>query len=206
MPNRNQNDNRGGRNDRSQQEPTNQVGTRKRITGDDLSKAAEAARDAASAASVAADALSVAIEQHEIDENRVGKGAGAGAEPPVYPLGQTSSGRVAFEQFMGALRSAIKQAGPAVQVTDHARWVKIESTKNGHKVYVAKGRTQVGRVESTLPPELVVGAESPSTPNGKIASYIPVDPGSVAIAIGHLASDGTEQLRPPLPRGSRQQR
>ena len=157
----------------------------RKITADDLSKAAEAAREAAAAATTAAEAVVVALESGEVDEELVGIESGepmsASLAPPEKP------GEVAFEEFMAQLSGVLRKAGDAVSVTEHSRWVKIESKRNGHKVYVAKGKNQVNRVESTLPPNLVPGAVEPDRKNGRIASYIPADPKAVAQAIRQLA-------------------
>lgn len=179
------------RGDRDQQDNGGEpVPTRgRRITADDLSKAAEAAREAAAAASTAAEAVVVALESGDVDESMVGMDEGE-----AVPQGaggqqgqQTASGAVAFEEFMAQLSGVLRKAGDNVTVTEHSRWVKIESKKNGHKVYVAKGKNQVNRIESTLPPNLVPGAVEPDRKNGRIQSYIPADPKAVAQAIRQLA-------------------
>lgn len=95
------------------------------------------------------------------------------------------------------LSSALRRAGNTVDVSENVAWIKIESRKNGHKVYIAKGKNSVNRVESTLPPNLVPGATEPDRKNGRISSYIPADPKLVGIAIRHLAQD-EEHIRPPL--------
>ncbi len=182
-------------------EPIPTPGRGRRITADDLSKAAEAAREAAQAASNAAEAVVVALESGDIDEALVGmegeregmaanqsQGGGAGDEG--------GGGRVAFEEFMAQLSGILRKAGDAVEVTEHSRWVKIESRKNGHKVYVAKGKNQVNRIESTLPPEAVPGATEPDRKNGRIASFIPADPKAVSAAIRALVQT-EDKLRAP---------
>jgi hypothetical protein len=170
----------------------------RRITADDLTRAASAAREAAAAASQAAEAVVVALESGDIDESLVGmeserEGAASGQ---VQGGGEEREGRVAFEEFMAQLSGILRKAGDAVDVTEHSRWVKIESRKNGHKVYVAKGKNQVNRIESTLPPELIPGATEPDRKNGRIASYIPAEPKAVTTAIRALVQLD-EKLRPP---------
>lgn len=165
----------------------------RRITADDLTKAAEAAREAAAAASTAAEAVVVALESGEVDEGLVGMQEGT---PSTMEQDDQPSGQVAFEQFMAQLHGILRKAGDNVSVTEHARWVKIESRRNGHKVYVAKGKNQVNRIESTLPPELVPGAVEPDRKNGRIASYIPADPKSVALAIRQLVQSD-DKIRAP---------
>ncbi len=190
MATRNGNGN-GGNGDK----PT--VSRGRRITADDLSRAAEAAQKAAAAASDAAEAVVVALEQGDIDESMVGQEE-IGVSPLPEEQGQGGeSGKLAFEEFMAQLSGALRRAGNTVDISENAAWVKIESRKNGHKVYVAKGKTSVNRVESTLPPNLVAGATEPDRKNGRIASFIPADPKAVSEAIRHLAQD-EEQLRAPL--------
>ncbi len=181
-------------------QPAIPVSRGRRITSDDLSKAAEAARDAATAASNAAEAVVAALEQGDIDidESRVGQHT---EEVGISPLPQQEeshgSGKMAFEEFMAQLSGALRRAGNNVDISENAAWVKIESRRNGHKVYVAKGKTSVNRVESTLPPELIPGATEPDRKNGRIASFIPADPRVVGEAIRHLAVD-EDKLRAPL--------
>lgn len=196
MATRNGNGNGNGGN-----EPSIPVARGRRITSDDLSKAAEAARDAATAASNAAEAVVAALEQGgigDIDESQVGQHS---EEVGISPLPQEEqehgSGKMAFEEFMAQLSGALRRAGNNVEISENAAWVKIESRKNGHKVYVAKGKTSVNRIESTLPPELIPGATEPDRKNGRIASFIPADPRVVGEAIRHLAVD-VDKLRPPL--------
>lgn len=183
------NDNDNGNEGQMPETPTRS----RRITANDLAKAAEAAQEAASAASTAAEAVVAALESGDVDEALVGVEAS--------PADEGTGGRVAFEEFMAQLSGVLKKAGNTVDVSENARWVKIESRKNGHKIYVAKGKTQVNRVESTLPPDLVAGSEEPDRKNGRIASYLPPDPKSVGEAIRHLAQS-EEHIRPPLRGGA----
>jgi hypothetical protein len=166
----------------------------RKITADDLTKVAEAAREAATAASTAAEAVVVALESGEIDEAMIGMEAHGTAEKP-------DASRAAFEGFMAELQGVLKKAGNTVSVTEHARWVKIEGVKNGHKVYVAKGKNHVSRIESTLPPNLVPGAVEPDRKNGRIQSYIPADPKAVAAAIRQLAQLEDKIPAPQRPAG-----
>jgi len=170
----------------------------RRITADDLTKAAEAAREAAQAASNAAEAVVAALESGDIDEALVGmeRERDGTASDQSQTQGGEDGGLVAFEEFMAQLSGILRKVGDAVEVTEHSRWVKIESRKNGHKVYVAKGKNQVNRIESTLPPELVPGATEPDRKNGRIASFIPADPKAVSVAIRALAQS-EDQLRAP---------
>lgn len=153
----------------------------KRITADQLNKAAEAAQEAAQAAAVAAEAVVVALESEDVED-----------EP--------QSSHAAFEAFMSKLQGIIGKAGNSVSVTEHARWIKIEGVKNGHKVYVAKGKNQVTRIESTLPPKLIPGATAAEKKNGRIASYIPATPLAVGAAIRQLVQYD-EHIRPPTKSG-----
>ena len=169
----------------------------KRITRDDLQKSIEAAREAAQAAAGAAEATLVALNS-EMDEDLPpedmtgdedqGQRDGRG--------GQQASGPLAYEEFMARLKSTLDKAGASVQVSENAAWIKIESRRNGHKVYLAKGKTQVNRIESTLPPEAVPGAVEPDRKNGRIASWIPADLGAVTVAIRQLATSDSI-IRPP---------
>lgn len=168
----------------------------RRITADDLTKAAEAARDAATAASNAAEAVVAALESGDVDEALIGMENERDGTVSGQEQGADSSGLVAFEEFMAQLSGILRKAGDAVDVTEHSRWVKIESRKNGHKVYVAKGKNQVNRIESTLPPELIPGATEPDRRNGRIASYIPADPKVVSVAIRALVQS-EDKLRAP---------
>lgn len=168
----------------------------RRITADDLSKAAEAAREAATAASNAAEAVAVALESGEVDEDLIGFEEGPGVPSSEPPPQQDRGGKVAFEEFMAQLSGALRRAGDNVSVTEHSRWVKIESKRNGHKVYVAKGKNQVNRIETTLPPDLVPGAMEPDRKNGRIAAYLPADPKVVASAIQQLVRSD-QQIRAP---------
>lgn len=168
----------------------------RRITADDLSKAAEAAKEAAQAASNAAEAVAVALESGEVDESLIGmEEATPSSHPPSRA--QPSGGQVAFEEFMAQLSGVLRKAGDNVTVTEHSRWVKIEGVKNGHKIYVAKGKNTVNRIECTLSPDLVHGAVESDRKNGRIASYLPADPKAVAEAIQVLAKT-KESIRPPL--------
>jgi hypothetical protein len=201
MPNRNSGNGNGDR-DRNGGEPTPAPARGRRITADDLTKAAEAAREAAAAASNAAEAVVVALESGDVDESLVGMesedvGGGGGRQAQGGQGGGGGGTRAAFEEFMAQLNGVLRKAGDNLTVTEHARWVKIESKVNGHKIYVAKGKNQVNRIESTLPPELVPGAVDPDRKNGRIASYIPADPKAMATAIRALVQS-EERIRPPL--------
>ncbi len=171
----------------------------RRITAGDLTRAAEAAKEAAAAASTAAEAVVVALESGGVDQQISGMEEGqlSADDDGLVP----HEGRVAFEEFMAQLQGQLKRAGASVDVTENARWVKIESRRNGHKIYVAKGKTQVNRIESTIPPDLIPGAEEPDRKNGRIASYLPADPKVIGEAIRHLAQSD-EKLRAPLRGGA----
>lgn len=201
MANRNKNGNGSNKgDDRNGGEPMPEPTRGRRITADDLTKAAEAAREAAQAASNAAEAVVVALESGQIDEGLIGmeegRGGGTLSSQDHGGQGGQQGGMVAFEEFMAQLAGVLKKAGDNVNVTEHARWVKIESRKNGHKIYVAKGKNQVNRIESTLPADLVPGSSEPDRKNGRIASYIPADPKAVATAIRALVQMD-EQIRAP---------
>ena len=57
------------------------------------------------------------------------------------------------------------------------------------ELYVAKGKNQVNRIESTLPVDLVPGAVDPDRRNGRIASYIPARRASPIQALVALTSE-----------------
>lgn len=97
--------------------------------------------------------------------------------------------RMSFDAFMDALEGALSRSVQRVRVTAGSSFVKLESVRNGHRVYISKGKLAVGRVDSTLPPESIPGAKSPGFRNGKIASWLPPEPDAVAKAIELLASD-----------------
>lgn len=141
----------------------------RRVTPAELLHVIDTAREAAQAASDAVDAVSQAIE--------------SGAVKP------TNEGKVAFEEFMAKMAGTLKKAGNSVEVSEKAGWIKIESTKNGHKIYVSKGKNKVSRIESTLSPDLVEGATEPDRRNGRIASLIPANTEAVESAIDHLVND-----------------
>jgi len=204
--------------------PTN---GRKTITREDLSKAAAAAKEAAEAAATTSEALLAVLEQEgeEIPDNprpayRVkglenggsrqegrgvkngngneargenGNGNGGGG-------GRRQEGPPAFEEFMAALQDAIQSAGNGIRVTDNRGWVKIESTVNGHKVYVAKGKTAVNRIESTLDPNQLSGATEPDRDNGLIRSHLRAEIEVVSQAISLLVD---EDIPPPQSRRGR---
>ena len=105
-------------------------------------------------------------------------------------MGPPRAALPAFKQFMLALREPLERAGSSVSVSTLTGWVKITSL-DGHKIYIAKTVTGVSRVESTLPPELIPGAQPPdpsTRPNGRIASWIPARPEVVARALGIRAA------------------
>jgi hypothetical protein len=102
----------------------------------------------------------------------------------------------AYEEFMAALETALDRVADRIQVSERKGWIKIESLVNGHKVYIAKSKTAVSRIESTIPANRIKGAAEPDRANGRISSWIPADPNLVAQAIEILASE-EEQIRPP---------
>lgn len=113
-----------------------------------------------------------------------------------HPVGD--GGRLGLPEFMARLQGVLKQVGKRVSVSENASFMKLESQVNGHKIYLSKGKTVVGRVESTLGVDQVNGAVAAERPNGRIQSWIPADVNAVAEGIRRLASDKTEPVRPPL--------
>lgn len=179
----------------------------KKPTRDDLTKAIEAARDAAGAASEAADSVLHVLEVQNGDTDLPDDDEMD--LPTRRPRNVTGSafiatgkeGKAAFEEFMAALAKPLKKAGEKIKVTDTAGWIKIEGHQ-GHKIYINKGKTAVSRIESTLDPDLVKGAEEYDGSNGRIASTFPPDVAVVTEAITVLAGL-KEPISPPRrgPRG-----
>lgn len=115
-------------------------------------------------------------------------------EPAANEQAPKSDGQEAFKRFMAALGDALHRAGDMVTVSDNVSWVKIEG-RNGHRVYVAKGKNSVGRVDSTLPPDVVPGAMPAGRRNGRIASWLPASTEAVARAIEIIASNACKPLK-----------
>ena len=107
---------------------------------------------------------------------------------------------MAFEAFMGRLNAVLARYADSLKVTELEGWMKIEGPQ-GHKIYITKTKTVVNRVESTLDPDLIKGAEA-STGNGRIASVLPATTKAVAEAVRLLATL-KEAIRPPA-RGAQQ--
>lgn len=99
----------------------------------------------------------------------------------------------AFERFMVNLSPSLRGMDSLVKIENNVSWIKVQSLVNGHKVYISKGKLAVGRVDSTLPPDLLPGALHPTRYNGRIASWLPADVKVVARAIMLL---GSEQVTP----------
>lgn len=110
-----------------------------------------------------------------------GHGLGGGAT--------RAGGGSAYEEFVRAVRHhAGGQVWSRVLVIDQSAWVQIRGAAG--RVYVAKTRQVVSRVESTLRPEMVpafpppppgsVNATRPDRPNGRIQSWVRADERLVA--------------------------
>lgn len=108
---------------------------------------------------------------------------------------RATEGQVAFERFMARLKAPIEAAHGRVSVKSNVAWIKIESRVNGHKVYISKGKFNVGRVDSTIPHELILGARRAPEGNGRIASWLPADEQTVAEAIELLGDDRMDPLQ-----------
>jgi hypothetical protein len=91
--------------------------------------------------------------------------------------------RSAYAAFMRRLAPTLEECGERLRVTPNVTWLKIEGMTTGHRVYISKGKFAVNRVDSTLPPEVVPGAVTPTNRNGRIASWLPADAETVAYAI-----------------------
>ena len=126
--------------------------------------------------------------------------------PTMAPQQQTAAPQKqegpppAFEEFLTRLQGVINEIA-AVRVQDRAGWIKIENFTTGHKVYINKGVTAVTRVESSLPPDAVKGAQAPEFYNGRIASLIPPTVEAVSEAIRALGS--LQDHLPPARRRTR---
>ena len=205
------NRNRGHGRDQ-QQIPVHNSSRTKTPTREDLSKVIETARDAATAAAGAAETALAAMEgqtlsptkqpQQGLSPIQVPHTADDEAETPVsvpIPRARTRSippgTPLAFEQFMAALKTTLDRAGEMVTVSENSGWVILEGTFTKQRVLIAKSKTAVTRVASTLSPELIQGA-TPEDGNGRIASWLPPTIASVNEAIRILAT-GNETLRPP---------
>lgn len=118
-------------------------------------------------------------------------------QPPAQGRTRTRErdGKSAFEEFMTTLRQPIRQGGNKLRVTDNAGFVKIESLRNGHKIYIAKTKTVVNRIESTIPPDMIMGALEPERDNGRIVSLLPADPAVITDAI-HFLVESDERIPP----------
>lgn len=195
---------------------------KKRPTREDLKKAADAAMQAASASAAAAEVVASALETNADLEptpapavaratTRNNPVAAPTKMAPARPAQVMSrdqgpqggghqqtqtTARTAHEEFMAALEPALRRAKATVRTEDKAGWVKIESLRNSHKVYVGKGKGTV-RIESTIPADKVAGAERAGRENGRIASWLPADIKVVERAIDFLASSDE---RIPAPR------
>lgn len=108
----------------------------------------------------------------------------AGQAPQGQPVQNPPA---AWEEFLEALNPFFQEVGGAVRVLDRAGWVKIENPQTGHKLYINKGVTAVTRIESSLPPDAVKGAQAPEFYNGRITSLIPPTVQSVGEAIRVIA-------------------
>ncbi len=213
MPNNNGSDRENG------SQPIPVVG--KRPTREDLTKTLAAMKESSEATAAAAETVLAAMEggesmddpdSHGEYESMPGEEGGGGQGnringPAAQATGHGSlagglrrvEGPAAFEQFMAALKRPLKNAGQAVRVSENRGWIKIEG-RQGHKVYIAKTKTGVSRIESTLDPDLIKGAAPPDVKNGRIASWIPATPEAVSEAIGLLVK--LEEPLPPPRRGN----
>ena len=102
-----------------------------------------------------------------------------------------SDSRFAFRKFMDRLRRPIASQGERVEVLEGSAYMQIRSRVNGHRIYISKGKTSVGRVESTIPLGYINGSIQPTHHNGNIKSWMPAEVGLVSKAIELL---GMERL------------
>lgn len=112
---------------------------------------------------------------------------GAAADPPTEePEGPPAE--KAYETFLRDLRVRLgDELWANITVTDQRSWVQLAGPSD--RVYVAKSATVPPRVECTLEPEMVEGAQEPIRRNGRIRSLLPPDVEAVAQAITIIAAD-----------------
>lgn len=174
----------------------------KRPTRDDLMRATQAAQQAARASATASEVVLAALDG-EGQTQQDSAPTRASTPAPNYRVrgtrdwkGTPSVGRTptqekeapAFEEFMAAIEPALKRGGAAITISDNRGWMKIESKSNGHKIYIAKSKNTLSRIESTLPIAAIEGAWEPERPNGLITSRLPVEVTKVVQAIELLIS------------------
>ena len=109
--------------------------------------------------------------------------------------GRTREGATAYSAFVEGVRELVgSETWKQVDVLDQSAWVQIKGRRG--RIYVAKTRGVVSRIESTLSPEEVpdyptpegvVGASEPDRPNGNIRSWLWADMGLVAEAVKVIA-------------------
>lgn len=138
-------------------------------------------------------------------------GDSPGQHTPVHPIGPgalatghglAGGGRKpegtqqAYQAFVEAVRRLVGEpTWGRLSVLDQASWVQLRGERG--RIYVAKTRGVVSRIESTLSPEEVpvipeppeggVNASEPDRPNGNIRSWLRADAGVVAGAVRVIA-------------------
>lgn len=159
----------------------------RRITREELREVVAAATLAAQSAVAASEVALAAIEQEESGPHPIGAHGQVPRELDPVPHPRGDGDNMSLDQFMAKLRPIIKLAGVRLAVTDNKSWVKIVGQHD--KVYISKGKLSVGRVESTLAPDVVEGSVAPpeDRDNGRIRSWIPADTTSVSAAIRYIA-------------------
>lgn len=95
----------------------------------------------------------------------------------------------AYEQFVDAVRALVgDEAWEQMEVKVQRAWVQVASRRNASdRLYIAKARLRVSRVECTLPPGSIPEATEPDRPNGSIRSSLPANEEVVARAITLMA-------------------
>ncbi len=160
----------------------------RRITRDELREVVAAATLAVQSAVAASEVALAAIEQgEESGPHPVGAKGQVPRELDPVPHPRGDGDNMSLDQFMAKLRPIIELAGHRIKVTENKSWVKIVGQHD--KIYVARGKLKVGRVESTLTPDVVLGSVAPpqERENGLIKSWIPADSMAVGEAIRHIA-------------------
>lgn len=161
------------------------------ITRDDLADAAAKAVAAGEAAAAAAEVIAEALEGGQPIEGMDGDRKVDAQEAPAR---RKSEGPPAYQVFLDKVRSLVGRDFERIQVEDLTSFVMLRG-QSGHRIYVSKGATTVGRVTTDLP----IAGEKGTIPieegsNGRITCHLDPTPENVAHAARLLA-----RTQEPLP-------
>lgn len=93
--------------------------------------------------------------------------------PVTLPLpANTQQPDLELLRFVVALEEALLRAGAAVECTLQSRYLRLEGTRSGQRLYVPLSRS--GSCQSTLPAWRLPEALPPAVPNGRIRSEFPL--------------------------------